>query len=165
VPRILELAAKGGQVAYAAGGQVSVETPLGVLELPAEHTGHVDLPRLPAFRLDSASVRLASLSEVELELTLLVDNQNPFPLPEGEFRYALALGGEVVATSEGEALAGVAARSQGRVVIPVRLSLLGAGRALATVVRGGAAELRVTGQAKVGALPVPVDLVGKATGR
>jgi LEA14-like dessication related protein len=165
VPRVLDLVAKGGQVAYTVGGQVSVETPLGALALPVEHAGHVDLPRLPAFRLDSATVKLASLSEVELTLTLLIDNQNPFPLPEGEFRYALALGDEVVATSEGESLAGVAPQSQGRVVIPVRLSLLGAGRALATVVRGGAAELRLTGQAKVGALPLPVDLLGKATGR
>ena len=165
VPRLLELVARGGQVAYAAGGVVSVRTPLGLLDLPAEHAGQVDLPRLPAFRLASARVRLASLTEAELELTLLVDNQNPFPVPEGEFRYALALGGEVVATSEGEVLGGVAARSQGRITIPVRLSLLGAGRALAAAVRGGSADLRITGQAKVGALPVPLDLQGKAVGR
>jgi LEA14-like dessication related protein len=165
VPRILELVAKGGQVAYAAGGRVAVDTPVGVIELPVEHAGHVDLPQLPAFRLASARVKLASLSEVELELTLLIDNQNGFPLPDGEFKYTLALGGEVVASSEGEALGGVAARSQGKLVIPVRLSLLGAGRALGAAVRGGAADLRLTGQATVGSVPVPVDLRGKASGR
>jgi len=165
VPRLLELVAQGGQVAYTVGGLVAVETPIGQLDLPVEHAGHVDLPRLPAFRLASAKVRLASLSEVELELTLLVDNQNPFPLPEGELKYALALGGEVVATADGEALGAVPAHGQGRVVIPVRLSLQNAGRALGAVVRGGTAEVRLSGQAKVGALPVPLDLLGKAVGK
>jgi len=165
VPRLMELVARGGQVAYTVGGQVDVDTPFGIVDVPASHSGKVDLPTLPAFRLASARVRLASLTEVEVELTVAIDNQNPFPLPEGELKYALALGGEVVATADGEALAGVAARSEGKVVIPVRLSLLGAGRALATVMRGGTADLRVSGEAKVGALPVPMDLVGKAIGR
>ncbi len=165
VPRLLELVARGGQVPYTLGGLVAVETPIGLLEVPASHSGQVDLPRLPAFRLASANVRLASLTEVELELTILVDNQNPFPLPEGELKYALALGGEVVATMDGEALGEVPARGQGRLVLPVRLSLLNAGRALGTVVRGGSADLRLSGQARLGALPVPLDLTGKATGR
>jgi len=165
VPRVVELVARGGQVAYTVGGMVAVETPLGILELPATHSGQVDLPVLPAFRLASARARLASLTEVELELTVLVDNQNAFPLPEGELRYALALGGEVVATADGEVLAEVPARGQGRLVIPIRLSLLKAGRALGTVVRGGSADLRISGEAKLGALPVPLDLSGKAVGR
>lgn len=165
VPRVVELVARGGQVAYTVGGQVAVETPIGVVDVPASHSGAIDLPQLPAFRIASARARLASLTEVELELTLAVDNRNPFPLPDGELRYALALGGEVVATTDGEALEGVAARSEGRITIPVRLSLLGAGRALSAVVRGGSADVRLTGQAKLGALPVPLDLVGKAVGR
>lgn len=165
VPRLLELVARGGKVAYQVGGQVDVDTPIGVIDLPASHGGTVDLPQLPAFRLVSAKARLASLSEVELELTVAVDNRNPFPLPDGELKYALALGGEVVASVDGEALAGVAAKTEGRVTIPVRLSLANAGRALGALMRGGAADLRVTGEAKVGALPVPLDLVGKAVGR
>jgi LEA14-like dessication related protein len=165
VPRLAELVAKGGRVAYTVGGQVDVETPIGVIDVPASHSGHVDLPVLPDFRLASARVRLASLTEVEVELTVLVDNRNPFPLPEGELKYTLALGGEVVAAVDGEALKEIPARSQGRVVIPVRLSLQGAGKALGAVLRGGAADLRVVGEAKVGALPAPMDLVGKAVGR
>lgn len=165
VPHLVELVAKGGQVAYKVGGQVDVETPIGVLEVPASHSGHVDLPVLPAFRFGGARVRLASLGEVDVELTVFVDNRNPFPLPEGELRYQLALGGEVVATVDGEALAGVPAGKEGRVVIPVRLSLQEAGRALGTVLRGGSADVRVSGEAKLGALPAPVDLVGKAGGR
>jgi LEA14-like dessication related protein len=165
VPRLAALVARGGQVTYTVGGRVDVSTPIGLLAVPASHTGHLDLPVLPAFRLASAKVRLASLTEVEVELTVFVDNRNPFPLPEGELEYALTLGGEVVATVDGQALAVIPARKEGRVVIPVRLSLLGAGRALSTVLRGGSADLRVTGEARLGALPVPLDLRGKAVAR
>jgi len=165
VPRLLELVSRGGKVAYTVGGEVAVETPVGVLTIPASHAGHVDLPTLPAIRLAGATVRLASLTEVDLAVTLVVDNRNPFPLPEGELKFAVSLGGEVVATVDGEALAEVPAQREARVVVPVRLSLLNAGRALSTAVRGGSADLRLSGEARIGALPVPLDLVGKASGR
>jgi LEA14-like dessication related protein len=166
VPHLLELVTRGGgEVPYTVGGLVAVETPLGPMELPASHSGRVALPALPTFDFAGASVRLASLTEVELTVNVAVRNPNPFPLPPGALRYQLAVGGEVVASADAAALAAVAARGQGRVVVPVRLSLLGAGRALGALVRGGTADVRVSGEARLGALPVPLDVAGTARGR
>jgi LEA14-like dessication related protein len=117
----------------------------------------VALPALPSFRIASVGVRLASFSELEVVVGLVIKNGNPFPLPEGSFRYALAADGEVVATSELEGLAAVPAGGEVRIEVPVRLSLLGAGKA-AMALRGGGADVRLTGEAKVGALPIPLDL-------
>jgi LEA14-like dessication related protein len=158
VPRLLELVQRHGPVAYAVGGQVAVDTPVGVLELPVEHAGTVDLPALPALRIASVSVQLASLSELRVDVALLVRNPNPFPLPEGSFRYALAADGEVVATSELEGMAAVPPGGEARIDVPIRLSLIGAGRA-AMALRGGGATVRLTGEGKVGAIPFPIDVV------
>jgi len=157
VPRLLELVQRHGPVAYQVGGLVAVDTPVGVIELPASHAGTVDLPELPAFRIATVGVRLASLSELEVDVGLVIKNPNPFPLPEGSFSYALAADGEVVASSALTGLAAVPPGGEARVQVPVKLSLLGAGRA-ALALRGGGAEVRLTGEAKVGALPIPLDL-------
>jgi hypothetical protein len=142
---------------------VGVRTPAGELDLPIEHSGQVPLPGLPAFRLDGVSVRLVGLTDLELDLHLELRNPNPFPLPAGQLRYALALDGQPVASAEAQRLEPVAARSAGRLTIPVRISLLGAGRAAAAA--GGGAGLELTGQARLGAVPLPLDLQGRTGGR
>jgi LEA14-like dessication related protein len=156
VPRLVELGRRGGRVPYQVGGQVAVDTPVGVLELPAEHAGEVALPALPTFRIATVGVRLVSFSELEVDMALMVHNPNPFPLPEGSFRYALASDGEVVATSDLEGLAAVPAGGEARVEVPVRISLAGAGRA-ALALRGGSAAVRLTGEATIGSLHYPID--------
>jgi len=162
VPRLVELVRSARPVAYSVGGVVGVDTPIGLISLPLSHSGTVDLPQLPAFRLNGVSVRMASLTDVELDFDVGVTNPNPFPFPDSELKYAVAVGGEVVATADGEELTGVAGKANGRIRIPVRLSLLGAGRAAAAAVRGGGAPVRLKGEAKLGALPVPLDLSGRA---
>jgi len=156
VPRLAELTRRGGRVPYAIGGQVAVDTPVGVLELPVEHAGAVDLPALPTFRIAAVGVRLASFTDLKVDVALVVHNPNPFPLPEGSFRYALAADGEVVATSDLEGLSAVPAGGEARVEVPVRISLAGAGRA-ALALRSGSAAVRLTGEATIGSLHYPID--------
>lgn len=157
VPRLLELTRSAAPVHYTVGGVVGVDTPLGLVDLPISHAGTVDLPRVPEFKVASVSVRMSSLTELVVDLTVDVANANPFPLPGGELQYAVAVGGEVVASAEAGQVIAVPARGHGKLSIPVRLSLLGAGRAAASAVRGGA-EVRLSGQAKVGAISTPFDV-------
>lgn len=164
VPRLLELARSGAPVRYTVGGVLGVDTPIGIVDLPLSHAGQVDLPQPPAFSVGSVAVRMASLTEVEVAVAVDVANPNPFPLPGGELTYAVAVGGQVVASAEAGEVIAVPARGRGRMVVPVRLSLLGAGMAAATAARSGGAEIRLSGQARIGALSAPFDVRGR-TGR
>jgi LEA14-like dessication related protein len=164
VPRLLELVRSRAPVHYKVGGLVGVDTPIGNVDLPLSHAGTVDLPRVPEFKVASVAVRMSSLTEVEVALAIDVANPNAFPLPGGELQYAVAVGGQVVASAEGGEVIAVPASGRGRMVIPVRLSLLGAGMAAATAVRGGGSEVRLSGQATIGALTTPFDVRAR-TGR
>jgi LEA14-like dessication related protein len=161
VPRFLEVVRTRDRVAYALQGSVGVDTPIGVVELPLGHDGEVALPRLPTLQLAGVSARVLSLTELELQVTLGVGNPNAFPIPAGTLGYALSVGGDAVARADGARIDGVPASGSGRLVLPVRLSLLGAGRAAATALRGGGVDVRLTGTAAFGPLRVPFDLSGR----
>jgi len=161
VPRFVELVRTRDRVAYALRGAVGVDTPLGVVELPLSHDGEVVLPRLPTLQLAGISARVVSLTELELQVTLGIGNPNAFPIPAGALGYAVQVGADVVARADRARLDGVPASGAGRVVLPVRLSLLGVGRAAATALRGEGADVRLTGTATFGPLRVPFDLSGR----
>ena len=162
VPRLAELVGRREPVAYTVGGLVGVNTPVGQIDVPLSRSDTVALPQLPAFRLGGVSVAPVSLTELEVRIKLGVSNPNAFPVPAGALGYQLTVGKEVVATAETAPLAEVPAGSGRTVVIPVRMWLTGAGAAAAAAVRGGGAPVRLSGEARRGALPVPLDVSGKS---
>ena len=162
VGHLLELVQRHAPVPYTVAGAVGVDTPVGVVELPVQHSGTVDLPGLPAFRFAGADVRMSGLTDLVVDVKIGVKNPNPFPIPAGLLAYALSLSGQPVAQVDGHQLAGVAAHGDGTITIPVRLSILGAGRAAASALQGSGAEVRLNGSAQLGAIPVPLDVGGTA---
>jgi LEA14-like dessication related protein len=160
VPRLAELVGRREPVAYTVGGLVGVNTPVGQVDVPLSRSDKVALPQLPAFRLEGVSVGMASLRELEVKVSLGVANPNPFPIPAGAIAYQLMVGKEVVATAETAPLSEVAAGGGRTVVIPVRMWLTGAGAAAASALRGGGAQVRLSGEARLGALPVPLEVSG-----
>jgi LEA14-like dessication related protein len=157
VQRLAERAGRQEQVAYRIEGAVGVESPLGVLTLPFTHQGRLPVPRLPAFRLASAAVNLASLTELELLLALEVENPNAFPLPGAALRFDLLVNGVTVAAGREARLDPLVAGGEARLSVPIQVSLLGAGRAAASL-HGGGGELRLRGTVRAGGLETPVDL-------
>ncbi len=160
--RLTEQVRRQAEVAYRVAGVIRVETPIGVLELPYRHEGRLPVPRLPALRLAGASVDVNSFTELELELTLDVENTNGFMLPGATLRFDVLLNGVPVATGREATLQPLGAGGEARLRLPIRVSLLGAGRALSTI--HGSSELRLRGAIRAGGLERPVDLkmeVGK----
>jgi LEA14-like dessication related protein len=156
VARLAGQAQRQPQVAYLVDGAIRVETPIGELALPYRHEGHLPVPRLPDVRLARASVDVISLTDLELDLTLDVENPNGFPLPGTLVRFEVLLNGVTVASGKEARLEPLGAGGAARVTLPIRVSLLGAGRALTSSQGGG--ELRLRGSVRAAGLETPVDL-------
>lgn len=152
------LVSKKEDVAYRLSGTVGVRTPLGVVELPVSHDGRLPLPRLPGFSLDGLSVRSTSFTDVGVDVKVRMKNPNRFPIPAPTLSCGVSIAGSPVANAETRFAAPLAAGSSAVVAIPVRLSLLGAGRAAASIAQGGPVEVALTGSASFGGLTVPLDL-------
>ncbi|HYG68055.1 MAG TPA: LEA type 2 family protein [Anaeromyxobacteraceae bacterium] len=150
------------QIQYRLSGTAGVDTPIGVVELPLSHTSTLALPKLPSFALERVAVRSASLTDLALDVRVKVSNPNRFPIPPGSLDYALALAGTQVASGDAAALAKVAAGSAATVTLPVKVSLLGAGRAIYQAVQGGSTvPVALSGKANVAGIEIPLQLQGK----
>jgi LEA14-like dessication related protein len=115
------------------------------------------VPRLPAVRLSRAAVEVASLTELTLQLALEVTNPNGFALPGATLTFDLLVNGVPVATGREATLAPLAAHGEARLTLPLRVSLLGAGRAAGTL-HGGGGELRLRGHVRAAGIETPIDL-------
>lgn len=157
VTRLAGRARRQEQVAYRVSGTVSVGTPVGVMDLAFKHAGTLPVPRLPTLKLAGASADFASLTELGLQVALEVENPNGFPLPGATLTFDLLVNGVAVASGREATLAPLGARGRARLTLPLQVSLLGAGRAAATL-SGGAGELRLRGTVRAAGLEAPVDL-------
>lgn len=144
------------EVAWRVEGAIAVESPVGRLSLPYSHDGRLPVPRLPGLRLAGGSLEVASFTELEVELSLDVTNPNEFLLPGATLRFDLLLNGVVLATAREATLRRVDAHGEARLVVPVRVSLAGAGRAAGTLHGGG--KLQLKGTVSAGGLEHRVDL-------
>jgi LEA14-like dessication related protein len=166
VPGIVSLLTSGrDQIRYRVSGNVGVNTPIGVVELPMAHEDHLALPSLPRFALDGLSVRSASLTEVALDVKVRVTNPNRFGLPAGKIGYALSVAGNPVARADGAPVAAVAGNGASTIALPVKVSLLRAGQAAVALDRGGEVDVALQGEAKVAGLPLPLDLKARLPAR
>jgi len=161
VPGLLGALASKEEVAYRISGDAAVETPLGAVEIPFQHSGRVPVPRMPAFSIESARVVGGALSP-GIALRLRVSNRNAFPLPEGRIEYRVEVAGRPVARAATATLAPVAAKGSAAVELPVQVDLLAAGTALAAALQGGSVEVAIHGDAGFATMRVPLDLRGRA---
>lgn len=166
VPGIIGLlTSRRDAIAYKLSGSVGVRTPIGVVDLPVSHSDRLALPSLPSFSLQGLSLRTTSLTEMALDVKVGVKNPNAFPLPAGRLDYALSLAGFEVARAQDAALAKVPGGAAQTVSIPVRVSILKAGRAATELARGAPVELGLAGTADVAGIPVPLDLAATLPAR
>jgi LEA14-like dessication related protein len=165
LPTLAALVGKKDAVRYKLSGNVGVETPLGVLDLPVSHEDRLDLPRLPQLALDGVSVRSVSLTRLSLEVRVRMTNPNAFPLPAGHLDAALSLGGAEVARVDERTLAAVPGKASAVAAIPISLDLGDAGRAALDLSRGAPVQVNLRGEARVGGLTLPLSLAEKLVAR
>jgi LEA14-like dessication related protein len=140
-------------------GSVAVETPIGAIDVPWSWTGDLPVPRLP--RVELAGVRLGrqSFTETEVLVRLRVQNPNAFALPAASVKLDVDLAGDRVAQAASQPLAAMGAGATATLEVPVRLSLLGAGRAVLGA-RGRPLAVSVRGTAGFGWMQLPFAVSG-----
>ncbi len=161
LPGLAGAMASKEEVAYRITGDAGVDTPIGTLDLPFQHSGSVPVPRLPGFSIESARIVGGPLSP-GIALRLRVSNRNAFALPEARIECRVEVAGRPVAQAATATLAPVPAKGSAGVELPVRVDLAAAGSALAAALQGGSVEVAIRGDAGFAAVRVPLDLRGRA---
>jgi LEA14-like dessication related protein len=157
---LAKLAESRDRVELKVAGKVSVETPIGPVDVPWSWTGDVPVPRLPRVELDGLRFGRQTFTETEVIVKLRVAKPNGFPLPAASVKVDVDLAGERVARAASEQLAPIAAGATGMLEVPLRVSVLGAGRALLQA-RGRSVPVIVSGTAGFGWMQHPFTVSGE----
>jgi LEA14-like dessication related protein len=139
------------QVAYGVKATMGFNSPIGVVNVPLEHNGTFPVPRLPEVSLAGASIGDLGFSGVTMKVKIGLANKNRFPIPLGTMSYRVLVEGTEIATG-GVPAPSLAAEGSGAIELPLRINFLGAGAAVAQVIRSGRANLKVSGGLEVTAL-------------
>lgn len=157
---VVRLANAKDRVALRVAGSVAVETPIGVLDVPWSWSGDLPVPRLPRVELGGVRLGRQTFTETEVVVRLRVHNPNTFPLPPASVRLDVDLAGDRVAQAASQQLAALGADGAATLDVPVRVSLLGAGRALLGA-RGRPIQVAVRGTAGFGWMQLPISVSGE----
>lgn len=159
VPGIAKVLAMDREAAYALGGTVTFLTAHGPVRVPFAATGRVAVPRPPRFHVEKVVLRSASPREVALEMRMDVRNPNAFAIPPGRIGCGLHLSGREVVRADVEIAAPIEGGATAAVLVPIRISVLKAGKAVARLlIPFTSLDVAVKGEAVFGGVPVPLDL-------
>jgi LEA14-like dessication related protein len=112
--------------------------------------------------VELAGIRIGrqSFTDTEVLVKVRIQNPNAFPLPAASVRLDVELGGERVAQAATQPLAAIRAGESATVEVPVRVSLLGAGRAIFEA-RGRGVQVTARGTAGFGWMQLPFSVSGE----
>jgi LEA14-like dessication related protein len=156
---LMKLAEAREKVAFRVAGKVTVESPIGPIDVPWSYAGEAPVPQLPSVELAGVRLGRQTLSETEVMVTLRLRNPNAFPLPAAVVRVDVELGGERVAQASSRPLSAIAAGESATLELPARISLLGAGRAILGA-RRGPVRIAARGTAGFGWMQLPFSVSG-----
>lgn len=143
-------------VRYRATGSVGVQSPVGLLTLPFAHEGTFAPPHVPDLSLHQPKIVSIGLTGARLALPLAIGNRNAFPLPIAGILGTVQIGGETVGRLALPAQGVVEANQRKVIDVPLDVSFLGAGSAVAAALRSGVAQVQVDGTLTSGASTLPI---------
>ena len=127
------------QVHYRASGELG----FGPVTLPVSHEGTFATPKMPRLDVGAPQITSLSLTGARLSVPLQISNLNGFPLPLGGIAGTVEVAGAHVGRIALPQAAPVPANGHTTVNIPVDLSFLSGGQAVAEAVRTGVAEVKI----------------------
>ena len=144
---------------YKASGQLGVDSPIGLINLPLEHEGTVVPPHLPSIELQSPRIVSLGFTGARLALPLKLTNTNAFPLPLGGIDGVVEIEGAKVGRIALAQPPAVGASSDKTIDLPLDISFASAGLAVASALKSGNARIKLDGTLRsMGAsLPLHID--------
>jgi LEA14-like dessication related protein len=142
------------QVHYKASGELG----LGSVTLPLQHEGTFAAPKMPKVDLGSPQVTSLTLTGARLALPLKIANVNGFPLPLGGILGTVDIAGATVGRIAMPEAAPVPSNGETTISIPLNVSFLQTGAAVAQALRSGVAEVKVDATLNAAGASIPVKV-------
>jgi LEA14-like dessication related protein len=142
------------QIRYKASGELG----FGPVVLPLKHEGTFAAPKMPKVDVGSPQVTSLSLMGARLGLPLQIENLNAFPLPLGGILGTVDIAGSQVGRIALPAAAPVPAKGHTTVNVPLNVSFLQSGAAVAQAIRTGVAEVKIDGILNAAGASIPVKV-------
>jgi LEA14-like dessication related protein len=142
------------QVHYKASGELGV----GPVTLPLQQEGTFAAPKMPRLDLGSPKVTSLSLTGARLALPLKIANLNGFPLPLGGILGTVDLAGTRVGRIAMAEAAPVPGGGETTVTIPLDISFLQGGSAVAQAIHTGVAEVKIDAVLNAAGASIPLKV-------
>jgi LEA14-like dessication related protein len=142
------------QVRYKASGELGI----GSVTLPLQHEGTFAAPKMPKLDLGSPQVTSLTLTGARLALPLKIANANGFPLPLGGILGTVDIAGATVGRIAMPEAAPVPSKGETTLTIPLNVSFLQSGAAVAQALRSGVAEVKIDATLNAAGASIPVKV-------
>src|SRR5205809_2038837 len=142
------------QVHYKTSGELG----LGSVTLPLQHEGTFAAPKMPKIDLGNPQITSLTLTGARLALPLKIANVNRFPLPLGGILGTVDIAGATVGRIAMPEAAPVPSNGETTVSIPLNVSFLQTGAAVAQALRSGVAEVKVDAILNAAGASIPVKV-------
>src|SRR4029077_7933445 len=121
------------QIRYKASGELG----FGPVTMPLQHEGTFAAPKMPKFDVGSPKVPSLTLTGARVALPIQIQNLNAFPLPLGGILGTVDIAGARVGRIALSEAPPVPSQGQTTVDVPLNVSFLQTGTAVAEAIRTG----------------------------
>ncbi len=142
------------QVRYKASGELG----FGPLTLPLQHEGTFAAPKMPKLDVGAPQITSLSLTGARIAVPLKIANANGFPLPLGGILGTVDLAGARVGRIALPESAPVPSNGQTTLNVPLEVSFLQAGSAVAQAIRSGVAEVKIDAIVNAAGASIPLQV-------
>jgi len=142
------------QIRYKASGELG----FGPVVLQLQHEGTFAAPKMPKLDVGSPRITSLSLTGARLALPLQIENVNGFPLPLGGILGTVDIAGSRVGRIALPEAAPVPAKGRTTLDVPLNVSFLQTGAAVAQAIRTGVAEVKIDGILNAAGASIPVKV-------
>ena len=121
------------------------EMSVGPFLIPYDISGELEIPRIPTVAVESVKIKDRSPDHLRLSITLILENPNPFPTPEGFLEYDTVLAGTTLGEGWVTPIGSIDAHGYRRMIIPYDAGGALAGGGIAAALEVEAIDCALTG--------------------